>query len=155
MSDTTTQPQQWPIPGRAIAWMPPDQDAVVSAVVMNEPTLRSGSLTHRQYRSLLADRVAWMVRTADDPEDAAATMVREFEAAGLWTGATLPLDDPDAVVQALTLDNPTWQDALNLVVMLPPEPMPIRLIPAAVQAVRETDLEEWLSRVLPVARDLT
>lgn len=147
--------QDWPLAVRTteplLAWCPPEANPALAAVPVTPGDLKEG-LTPAGYRRRLSQRVAWMVNQEDDPEAAVAALAREMESRGLWSLGR-PEENP---VSALLADNPAWPDYLNLVVQLPEaRPMPVRRMSAALQAIQETGLDEWISLAFLPMDDLT
>jgi hypothetical protein len=72
-----------------------------------------------------------------------------LEDRGLWPGVEFVSESPEGRLDELLGQNPLWPDYLNLQVERPDaDPMPVRPVPAAVRAVQETTLAEWVDSVL-------
>jgi len=131
----------WPLKGPRLAWGVPS-NLVASSIPLTQSQLVKGVLTTEEYLAMLAFRVGWLLARADDPEEAELELAAELDRLGAWLGPEKFLNSEQAA-RAMLLDNPMFPDLFTAAVQLP---SPIRVIqmPAAVQAVRETDLREWL-----------
>jgi hypothetical protein len=131
-----------------MAWAPPEASLALAAVPVTPEDVQKG-LSRENWRILLADRVAWMAKQEPDPLVAIDRLAAELEARDLWPGVAFVAETPDGRVSELLTQNPLWPDYLNLQVDLPEDdPMPVRPVPAAVRAVQETTLAEWLDLFL-------
>ena len=141
----------WPAEGTPLAWGLPD-NLPASSVPVTQSDLKAG-LTKAAYLDRLCARLAWLIEREDSPRRAMAALADAMEAAGAWSGPrTFP--SPEDAVQEMLLDNPAFGDLLNLVVQLPDErPFPVRRMPAAEAAIRDTSQEEWISLAFQGASD--
>ena len=90
-----------------------------------------------------------MMEQEPDPEEAVDALAAALESRDLWPGVPIQATSVWGRVAELLTDNPAWPDYLNLQIELPDDnPMPVRPIPAAVRAVQETTLAEWVDLVL-------
>jgi len=148
MSQSTEPDQEkpWPLPGTPAAWGVASSLAA-SSVPLHKSVLKAGNLSKADYLSILADRVAWLIARADSPEEAQRLLAAELERLGAWSGPS-QFESPWEAVRQMLVDNPAWPDLLTSAVNLPKSPWPVRQIPAAVKAVQETQLEDWLAATL-------
>lgn len=144
-----TEPDQekpWPLPGAPVAWGVPS-NLPATSIPLHKGVLKDGSLSKADYLSILADRVAWLISRSDSPPEAQRLLAAELERLGAWSG-TNQFESPWDAVRQMLVDNPAWPDLLTSVVSLPKSPWPIRQIPAAVKAVQETQIEDWIAATL-------
>lgn len=146
MSQSTEQ--DWPLKGPRLAWGVPS-NLVASSIPLTQEQLKKGVLTENEYLAMLAFRVGWLLAREDDQEEAELELAAELDRLGVWLGPEKFLNSEQAAI-AMLLDNPMFPDLFNIVVQLP-SPISLRQMPAAVQAVRDADLQEWIG-TLPSLR---
>lgn len=141
-----TSDLDWPLSGnRLMAWVPPGENSLALAAVPVTPEDVANGLSKAEFRKRLAARVLWMIERDDDPEEAIDALREMLEARDLWPGVEVQAESLWGKVAELLTDNPLWPDYLNLQIEFPDErPMPVRPVPAAVRAVQQTTLVEWL-----------
>lgn len=149
MSQSTDQGQAWPIKLPALAWGMPEH-MVASSVPLLQLQLKNQQLSRETYLSMLVLRVAWMLEQEEDWEEGASNLADELERLGAWSGRSR-FPDPETAAADLIADNPAFPDLF--VAKLPPSPFRVNQMPAAVLAIRENSLQEWMSFALPLASD--
>ena len=145
-------PMEWPYAGTMrAAWSPSPEQAAALAVPL--PPSRIGEELDRDYyHALMADRVAWMIRREEDPEEAAQQLAAEMEAASLFEGG-LTYRGPLQASQVLIYSNTAMRQFLSQ--QLPDERnLKAESQPAAVEAILETSLFEWSGLLIPSLRSL-
>ena len=141
-------PMELPKGAPLTAWAPPGISPALAAVAVSPEDVEKG-LRPSAYRHRLVQRVIWMCQQEPSPGQAAASLARELEAVGVWQGS-LPEGDEITAVRAMLADNPLWPDYLGNQVQLPDQrPFPVKPFPAALQAVRQTSLAEWMALAIP------
>ena len=142
----------WPIPGPPMAWGVPGS-LPASRVPLRPADLRKNpTMTWHTYIQELADRVAWMMEQEDDPQAAQAELARALEDMGAWTGPRR-FESPSQAAAEMMVGNPAFKDLLTASFRLPASPWHLRQMPAAVRAIQETTLGEWIDRALWKASD--
>lgn len=145
------QQRPWPLAGTPVAWGV-RSNLAASSIPLHKDVLRDGSLSSSEYLSILTDRVAWLISLEDDPKAAQRELADELERLGAWNGRS-QFDSPWDAANQMLQDNPAFPDLFNLVVALPRSPWRVRRVPAAVRAVKQTNLSEWIAAALPILRD--
>ena len=127
------QQRPWPLAGMPVAWGV-RSNLAASSIPLHKDVLRDGSLSSSEYRSILTDRVAWLIGLEDDQKSAQRELADELERLGAWNGRS-QFDSPWDAANQMLRDNPAFPDLFNLGVTLPRSPWRVRRVPAAVRAV--------------------
>jgi hypothetical protein len=131
-----------------MAWAPTGNSLALAAVPVTVNDVKVG-ISKQDYRVRLVSRVVWMMEQESDPEEAVEALTAALESRDLWPGVPVQANSLWGRVDELLTDNPAWPDYLNLQVEFSDDdPMPVLPIPAAVRAVQETTLSEWMDLML-------
>jgi len=151
MSQSTDQDQDkknWPLNPPPLAWGMPEH--LVASSVPLLPVHLKNPLSRISYLAMLEVRLAWMMEREDDWKEAASNLAEELDRLGAGI-AQSRFEGPWEAAEQLVGDNPAFLDLF--VAKLPPSPFKVHQMPAAVLAIKENSLLEWMSFALPLASD--
>jgi hypothetical protein len=139
-----SESQDWPYTGTKMAWGT-QEGMELTAIPLYQSDLKDG-LKGSEYRERLADRVAWMIRQEEDPEQGIQLLREALEEKGAWMGQTR-FASPEEATEAMIMENPMFSDLFAGGPYLSSEdyPLKVRAMPAAVEAMEEVGLEGWLA----------
>ena len=139
---TSPADRTWPFQGRELAWGTAD-NLLVTAVPLLPADLKA-PLRRWDYLERLCRRLEWMIQTADDPGEAAAELAQALRQAAAWDGQMEFPDRPERAATLLTVENPMFGDLFNIQAQLPMEPYRVSHKPAAVRAIKDATMGDWL-----------
>lgn len=145
--ESTDVPKDWPIADQThhLAWHPQDSPTL-TAIPLTQAQVAAG-FQPNMYFQALAQRVAWMLETADEPDKAIADLAWRLNVLNLWDGQKKFPRGWDAAMIMLR-DNPAFQYYMLQKFELPEWGTALHQMPAAVQAIKETTLLEWVDEAL-------
>lgn len=140
----------WPLPGRPMAWgVAPRFD--LTAVPLPQAVLDRGQISAREYRGVMASRLAWLLRQEDMElrADLLRRLGRGLQEIG---GLARSLEASDLTLEwgpfRLIADNPAVLTVLGQTVALPPFPAPVRNLPPAIEAMQTLPAAEMIEALL-------
>lgn len=143
---------EWPLKwaARKLAWGHPDNLVASSIPLTMDQVGKPMAGSH--YYEALAERVAWMLEQADEPEAAVAELARNLDDRGAWDGPWKFKSSREAA-QAMLVDNPAFPDLFQCTVPLPDRETPMTQMPVAVRTIQEITFWDWIDQAFSSPTD--